>query len=59
MNKICANCGVEIREDTYFKCLDNFLQVKYFENDELNCFCSQECFCEYISLEEVEVMKND
>ena len=25
----CFECGCEI-EDTYYKCLDNFMQVRYF-----------------------------
>lgn len=26
--------------------LDNFLQVKYFEDNKSNRFCSEECACE-------------
>jgi len=46
----CSTCG-EYIEDNYYKCLDNYLQAKYFENDEENIFCSEECFCKYLSLE--------
>lgn len=54
--KYCANCGKEI-EGSYFKCLDNFLQVKYFEADDQsdNVFCSKDCFCESLSLEEIDI----
>lgn len=63
MSKICANCGVEC-EDEYFKVLDNFLQVKYFDDEDTNCFCSEKCFCEFVMLEsfyidEEEVDNND
>ena len=33
----CSKCGCEIT-DTYYKCLDNFLQVKFFDTEEENCF---------------------
>ena len=48
----CSECGAKI-EDNYYFCLDNFLQVKFFDTDEENCFCSQECFCKYLSLTEI------
>ena len=48
----CANCGKEI-EDMYYKVMDNYLQVNFFETDELNCFCSQECVCEFLSVDYV------
>lgn len=54
----CSNCGTVI-EDTYFKCLDNCLQVNFFDTEEENCFCSEECFCKYMELEQLEVEKND
>lgn len=50
----CSNCGAVI-EDTYYKCLDNFLQVNFFDTEEENCFCSEECFCKYMELEQLEV----
>ena len=41
---ICAECGCIIEpEDTWYKVGDNFLQVKYFDSDEDNCFCSKDC----------------
>ena len=50
----CSECGSPI-EDTYFKCLDNCLQVNFFDSEEENCFCSEECFCKYMELKELEV----
>lgn len=46
----CACCGKKI-EDEYMKVLDNFLLVKYFETDEENIFCSDECLQEALSVE--------
>lgn len=40
--KVCAECGKEI-EDTYLTILDNFIQIKYFDNEKDNVFCCQEC----------------
>lgn len=58
-NKLhCSECGTVI-EDDYFKCLDNLLQVKFFDTDEENCFCSQECFCKYMSLEQIEADEDE
>jgi len=56
----CANCDKEI-EGSYFKCLDNYIQWNYFEESDQsdNIFCSQECFCESLSLEEVDVEKDE
>ena len=51
---ICAQCGEKIPfGEPYFKVGDNFLQLKYFETDELNRFCSQNCLCEYLSVIEI------
>ena len=50
----CSNCGSEI-ERLYYKCLDNFMQVKYFDTEEENIFCSEECFCKSLMLEEKEM----
>lgn len=47
--KHCACCGKEI-EGTYLKVGDNFLQVKYFENDDENIFCSKECLLKSLSV---------
>lgn len=43
----CANCGTEIEGDQQvFMFCDNYLQVKYFDDNKSNRFCSQECACE-------------
>ena len=47
---ICASCGKMIQE-SYLKVLDNFLQVKYFDDDEDNVFCSSVCLADYMSAE--------
>lgn len=51
-NFVCANCRKSIEKE-YYRCLDNFLQVKYFDEQDGsdNIFCSQECFCEALSVE--------
>lgn len=51
----CFNCGREIG-DTYYKCLDNYMQSNYFEYEDErdNIFCSQECFCEFMELTEMD-----
>lgn len=53
MVKKCSNCGKEIDKTNYYKCLDNYLQVKFFDNDENNCFCSLQCIIEYMSIENI------
>lgn len=55
MKLYCACCGKEI-EHEYIKVLDNYLQVKYFDNDECNCFCSKDCLCDYIMAETFEIL---
>lgn len=52
--KYCATCGSEI-EQSYFMVGDNYLQAKYFEEQDGsdNIFCSQECLCESLSVMEV------
>lgn len=52
----CFNCNEEISGYIYFKCLDNYMQANYFEykDERDNIFCSKECFCEFLSLEEME-----
>ena len=65
----CACCGKEIGDTTYdvtsergyYKVLDNYLQVNYFDSEEDNIFCSEECVLkslsvEFIYLEDEEVM---
>ena len=31
----CSECGSKIT-DTYFKCLDNYIQVNFFDTEEEN-----------------------
>ena len=50
----CSNCGTSI-SDRYYKVLDNILQTKYFDSEDENCFCSMDCFCEYVTLEEFDL----
>lgn len=52
--KKCSECNKEInvKEDIYYKSLDNFIQVKYFDTEDENIFCSEECFCKYFNLTE-------
>jgi hypothetical protein len=58
----CAHCGKEIKKGKYdrgnsytgyYRYLDNFLQVKYFEelDGSDNVFCSRECADEALMLE--------
>ena len=53
MKFYCANCGCEIHGDVYMV-LDNFLIVKYFDDNKSNRFCSQSCACEALMIESVE-----
>ncbi len=61
MLKECSYCKGQINTeiDSYFTCLDNFIQVKYFDTEEENIFCSQECFCNYVQLEEIEPLEEE
>ena len=56
MKKECSYCKeeIDIKEDTYYVCEDNFIQTKYFDTEEENIFCSQECFCNYVQLEQID-----
>lgn len=48
----CSECGCIIEPDEErYRCTDNFMQVKFFEDPDLNIFCSEECFCRYLGLE--------
>lgn len=48
----CANCKKEIgKNEMYYQCKDNFLLVKYFDNEQQSIFCSTDCFCEWCSLD--------
>ena len=54
MERRCAECGRQLFL-YYYKVTDNFLQFKYFDADEDNCFCSAECLAKYVMLEQFEV----
>lgn len=47
--KYCAECGVECT-DEYYMVGDNYLQVKYFDSDDCNVFCSKDCLCRSLSV---------
>lgn len=51
--KKCSYCQnkINVEINDYYKCLDNFLQAKYFDTEDENIFCCQECFCNYVQLE--------
>ena len=51
---ICAYCGKPIEKE-YYKVLDNYLQIKYFETDEFNIFCSEECVLKDLMVERFDV----
>lgn len=59
--KECSYCQAEINTeiDDYFMCQDNFLQTKYFDSEEENVFCSQECFCNYVQLEQIDPLDEE
>lgn len=50
----CANCGKLLENEAYMFC-DNFLQVKYFDDNKSNRFCSKDCACEALMLDYVDV----
>lgn len=55
--KVCAVCGGEIPTgQTYLKVCDNFLQVRFFEEEDEsdNVFCSDECLKKALSVMEVK-----
>lgn len=53
--KYCANCGKELTDDDCYMFMDNYLQVKYFDDCKSNRFCSQECACEALMLEQCDL----
>lgn len=61
MRKIfyCAFCGQEITNALgVYMFRDNYLQIKYFDDNASNRFCSQDCACEslfgeYVDYDEV------
>jgi len=61
--KVCANCG-QIIEERFYMVGDNYLQVKYFDEEDGsdNVFCSRDCLCEALTVLEIELeeeMKNE
>ena len=55
----CSYCGKEIDGEAYMF-LDNYLQVKYFDDNKSNRFCSQDCACEslfgtYVDIDEIPI----
>lgn len=58
--KICAHCGREIEKgENYFSFADNFLLARYFDSEEDNTFCSEECACASLMLTEIENEDDD
>lgn len=56
----CSECGAKIKK-TYFKCQEKVVVIELFEGydiPEANCFCSKECFCEYMELTQLDVKDN-
>ena len=49
--KECAYCHKTIEsDDEYYIVGDNYLQVKYFDSEEDNIFCSKDCICSALSV---------
>lgn len=61
MIKECSYCNAVINTgiDSYFVCQDNFIQTKYFDTEEENMFCCQECFCNYVQLEQIDPLDEE
>ncbi len=55
----CAFCGKRISEEeikegnTVVMCFDNFLQAKYFDENKDNIFCSNDCACNALMIDEI------
>lgn len=48
---VCAKCGNEISVgEDFYSVEDNFLQLKYFDTNAENCFCSIDCLCDALSV---------
>lgn len=54
---VCAYCGklIDAEKDGYVRCMDNFLQQKYFDDTDGkdNIFCSLECACEHMGIKHI------
>lgn len=61
MIKECSYCNerIDMEIGFYFVCQDNFIQTKYFDTEDENIFCSQECFCNYVQLEEIDPLDEE
>ena len=61
----CAHCGQEITDPLgVYMFRDNYLQVKYFDDNASNRFCSQDCACEslfgeYVDYDEVPLDESE
>ncbi len=53
-NFVCATCGMYIAPGHCIMIRDNFLVVKYFDDNKSNRFCSSECLMEALFAEEVD-----
>lgn len=56
--KTCSVCGREIPEgETYLKVCDNFLQARFFEEEDEsdNVFCSDLCLMDALTVKRLEV----
>ena len=50
--KRCAKCETTINEEEgYYTYRDNYLQQKFFEDEEYNVFCSKKCAGDFLFLE--------
>ncbi len=58
--RYCAYCHAPIREgDEYVKILDNFLMVRYFDDNDENIFCGNDCLAESLSVNHFIFEKNN
>ena len=58
--RYCANCRAPIKQgDEYVKCLDNFLQVRFFDSNDCNIFCDNDCLAMALSVEHFRFEDNN
>ena len=58
--RYCANCNVPIKEgDEYVKVLDNFLMVRFFDSNDCNIFCDNDCLAQFLSVEHFRFEPNN
>ena len=55
---VCVNCQREILDEEYLMIRDNFLLVKYFDDQDGldNIFCSEHCISESLFVAGVEIV---